>query len=503
MPIYQSPSNHLQKRQETMSVTVKSDDVQPRTTCEVYHAVGPLDLRPSVQSSFFYYLHHVLARSQSQKSINKFEKRNRFGLKNKIKSLIKNIYPSGNSLGKYHSISSYQCDVIFNFFASSPHSLGIQRKLAEQCQLAGLKTGMVGIFAQRRDRNLLAMDLPEFDHIFPLQQFNEIFEFNLPRISRQKIIEQCRHIQLSLEKFGCSSPNASEYLAECAIQVEKKACIFQRLLEEVNPKIVILSHGKTMEDAAMLIACHKADKKSMLVPHGFPQKSMAPIHASIVTSFGPHHDRYLKDISRSSTQIMKLGWLEPSTTLKNNVCNISDNSSRNKGKYNVLFLSSLYGWEIHRCESLLERVPDILKTLNKMPEIETINVRLRHNEYNDLVIKTLLSSCAGSKLRRSGMNNPISDDLNACDIIISFNSTALLYGPYLNKKSIEIRDQKINSVWGSSVLPSKQVYQINEVFDSQDFCQFILDSPVLKGNSVFYNWGHELKTFSDYLKSIV
>ena len=200
---------------------------------------------------------------------------------------------------------------------------------------------------------------------------------------------------------------------------------------------------------------------------------------------------------------MKLGWLEPKVILTDDCYNSSENTIQKRGKYNILFLSSLSGWEVHRCESLLERVPDILKTLNQMPEVETINVRLRRNEYNDLVVKTLLTACAGSKLRISGMNSSITDDLKACDIIISFNSTGILYGPYLNKKAIEIRDPKINSVWGDTVLPSEQVYQINNVFDSKDFSQFILESPILQGKNVFYNWGDELKAFSEYLGEII
>jgi hypothetical protein len=66
-------------------------------------------------------------------------------------------------------------------------------------------------------------------------------------------------------------------------------------------------------------------------------------------------------------------------------------------------------------------------------------------------------------------------------------------------KAIEIRDRTINSVWEETVLPSHQVYQINDHFNSKEFCDFVINSKILQGKDVFYNWGLELESFKKYL----
>ena len=483
---------------EIGNLFMKSNEFQAKSTCELYHAVHPLELRPSVQSSLYYYLHHVWMGRTKFGAKKRINKKSKFNLKDKIKGSVKNL--ANNFFNHYQFKNRDRCDVIFNYFIASPHGLGIQKLLAEQCQVQGLRTGIVGF-----QPNFSGMELSEFNSVLPLRLSNKIPEFNLSSKTCQEIIEQCSYIYSFFAKAYSLKYDPEGYLdlVNLATQIEQKACLLRQLLETIKPKLVILSHGKVLEDTAMQIACHKTNTPSMLIPHGFPQRSLSSLTASFVMSYCPHHDDYLRKISADSTRIMKLGWLEPGVTLTKDFCNSSEHVTQARGKYNILFLSSLSGWKVHRCESLLERVPDILKTLNKMPEVETINVRLRRNEYNDLVIKTLLTACAGSKLRISGIDSPITDDLKECDLIIAFNSTGLLYGSYLNKKAIEIRDPKINSVWGNTVLPSEQVYQINDVFDSEDFSQFVLESPILKGKNVFYNWGYELKAFSECLSGII
>lgn len=470
-----------------------------RTTCELYYAVQPLELLPSVQSALYYWLHHVFTNSNKGSNRNRDRNNSNFNLRSKVKDSIKNIYLSY----KYQLKRRAKCDVIFNFFIPSAHGLGIQRKLAEQCHAQGLRTGIID--------NGYFLNLPEFNDIFSLPNSLGISASNIPSKIHQEIIEQCKHIEAWLEKLHVLDPNSEEYLslANLALQIEQKAIMLQHLLEIKSPKLVILAHGKYLDDAAMQIACHNTDTLSMLIPHGFPQRSLSPLAASFVMSCCPHHDDYLKKISLPSSQIKKLGWIEPTVTLTHSLYNSSTRKSleekyiaQETEKYNILFLSSLSGWERHRCDSLLESIPDILKALSKMPEVETINFRLRPSEYNDLVIKTLLTACGGSKLRISG-NSPIEEDLKACDVVMSFNSTALLYGPYLNKRAVEIRNPAINSIWGDTVLPSEQVYQIGEEFKPDEFREFVLNSPILKREEVFYNWGRELKAFSECLSEIV
>ncbi|WP_019503769.1 hypothetical protein [Pleurocapsa sp. PCC 7319] len=484
---------------------ISCDDFQTKTTCELYHAVNPSEFRLSIQSSLYYYLHHVWVGRTKLLKQKKVDYQLKLEIKEKLKGSARNLRNSANIFFddyqlKYRLRNYDQCDVIFNHFISSPHGLGIQKLLAKQCQMQGLRTGIVGF-----SNNLLAMELPEFNEVLPLRQCDRVSEFNLSSKTCQEIIEQCSYIYSFFEKFHSFkvAPKVFVHLTELAIQIEQNSCLLKHLLEMTNPKLVILSHGKYLADTAMQIACQNTDIPSMLIPHGFPQRSLSPLSASFVMSYCPHHDNYLRKISLASTEIINLGWLEPKVRLPKDFDISSDRVTQERGKFNILFLSSLSGWDRHRCESLLERVPEILKALNKMPEVETINVRLRSDEYDDLVIKTLLTACAGSKLRISGMNSPITDDVKACDIAISFNSTGVLYAPYLSKKAIEIRDQKINSVWGGTVLPSEQVYQIEDVFDAEDFSQFVLESPILNGKNVFYNWGNELEAFSESLSKIV
>ena len=483
---------------------MRNDGVEAKTTCELYHEVNPLELLPSVQSSLYYYLHHIR---------NGFENPRSRSLKRLIASLPEKTYTltknsSAYLLYKYQLKRNFkECDVIFNYFLSSPHALGIQKKLAEKCQEQGLVTGLVGQKSKNRPCNISSLKQEKFRQVISVPDNLGIFSSKISSKIHREVIDQCKYICSSLEKFNLFNPGSEDwlYLVNLATQVEKNACLLRRLLEVASPKLVILSHGKFPEDAAMQIACNDIGIPSMLVPHGFPQTSLSHITASFIMSYCPHHDGYLRQISSNANQVRGLGWIEPSIKLTDSLfSSVKENHCFDtKQKLNILFLSSMSGWNTHRCHSLVERVPDILKTLNKMPEVETINVRLRSNESNDLVIKTLLAACAGSKLRISRMNNPIIEDLKACDIVMGFNSTALLYGPYLNKKAIEIRDRQINSVWGGTVLPKKQVYQIEEEFNPDELTEFVLNSPILKGEEVFYNWGFELKAFSEYLSEII
>lgn len=474
-----------------------AEDIQTKTTCELYHAVSSPEFRSSVQSSLYYFLHHVWVGRTKYLERARVDNKFNLNLKDKIKHLAKDL--KINSFNNEQVKNCDQCDVLFNYFIPSPHGLGIQKLLAQQCQMQRLSTGIVGF------SNLLTMELTDFNNVLPFRQNIRSSKFSLSSKTFQEITQQCSYIYSFLEKHHLLKFDSEgyRYLADLATQIEQNASLLQRLLDKTKPKLVILSHGKVLVDTAMHIACQNTNTPSMLIPHGFPQRSLSPLTASFVMSYCPHHDNYLKKISSNHTRIMKLGWLEPKVTLTEDFYNSSGNVTQKRGKYNILFLSSLSGWKAHRCESLLERVPEILKTLNKIPEVETINVRLRHSECDDLTIKTLLTACAGSKLRISGMNRPITDDLKACDLFISFNSTGVLYGPYLNKKAIEIRDQKINSVWGETVLPKEQVYQIKSTFDAKEFSRFVLESPTLKGKNVFYNWADEPKAFFECLSKIV
>lgn len=483
-----------QKDQEESGI-VSSEQARSKTTCELYYSVDFKKLRASVQSALFHYLHHGPASRKELSSICGEQKGVNINLIDKIKENFKDSSIYFFLKNQFRNRS--KCDVIFNFVYGSKHCLGVQRKLAAQCQLQGLRTGIVG---QVYTKGMAA----DFDDFSTPQELAKLSGLRESSKIHKEIIEQCKYVQSCLEKEQLFKPNSREYLslAKLASKVEQKSRILKSLLEIKQPKLVILVHGKVLGDTAMQIACSDTATPTMLFPHGFPQKSLSQLTTSYVMSYSPHHDNYLKEMCSPSTKVIEFGWLEPSVTLINACSDSPSPILKQSGKYNVLFLSSLSGWETHRCESLLEHVPDILKTLHRMPEVETIRVRLRPNERNDLVIKTLLAACVGSKLQISDKCS-IEDDLRECNLIMSFNSTALLYGPYTNKKAVEIRDRSINSVWGSTVLPNKQVFQIDEKFDPDDFSKFILNSQLLEGEKVFYNHGRELTAFSDCLSKII
>ncbi|GAB4236115.1 MAG: hypothetical protein Kow00121_63490 [Elainellaceae cyanobacterium] len=458
-----------------------------QTTCEIYHATQPLGLLPSVQSSLYHYLHLTHRVEQELENSKTFTEQ----LKNKIRPLTK----AHQQFSYKAQIKSYEkCDIVFSFFTNKANGIGIQSKLAEQCHQDGFKTGIIN--------NGHPLPIPGFTANFPLPKIFVFSGSSVPLRKRREIAEQCKYVASHLEKFDLTSSKLKidSALAKLAIQTEDKANLLQYFLEVTSPKLVILVHGKILEDIAMQIACQNTGTLSMLVPHGFPQRSIASIDSSYVASFGPHLDDYLQSLSSAQSQVLPLGWIEPSVALGEDLYNHPEIKSEDK-KHNVLFLSSLSGYKIHRCSSLSERVPSILQALDSMPEIETINMRLRSDEYENLAIRELLDKFGGPKLKVS-IHRSLAEDLKACDIVLSFNSTGLLYGPYLNKKAIEIRDASINSVWGNPVLPSEQVYQIGEQFQPNDFRRFVLEAPTVPGEAVFHNWRCELPAFSKFLSEL-
>jgi hypothetical protein len=466
-------------------------DDQTKTTCEIYHAVPILELLPSIQSSLYYYLHFNYVRYFGDKIYDvRVCSKNQ---KNKLKDLVKEIY---YSIGLKNND---KCDVIFCFLNDG--YLPLQRKLAKECQSQGLRTGIV-----RNNRSTFP-NFPEFTETFSLPNiFSPQESSTIPLKTEKLIIEQCKYVYSYLEKVPLLGLNPKGYLdlAYLATQVEQQARCMQHLLEKKSAKLVILNNAKDLGETAMQIACTNSGTPSMLILHGFPQRSQYPLLASFVMSYCHHHDDYLRKISSNSSQIRKLGWLEPTITLTENFYTSSQQSDifKSRGKYNVLFLSQLLGWDVHRCESLVKRLPDIIKSLDKMPEVEIITLRLHPKESNNKLLKTLLAEWGCSKLRISD-NFSLIDDLKACDILMAFSSTGLLYAPYLNRKAVEIRDETINSVWGGTVLPSEQVYQIGKEFNHSEFSSFVLESRILSQEEVFYNYSNELKSFSEFLNKTV
>lgn len=460
---------------------------RPKTTCELYHAAITLELLPSVQSSVYTYLHFPPNKAGQNLFKNSNQKR--------LKELIKNIYASLELTYKYKLAPNEKCDIIFNFISHQINYLGIQKILAKQCLSQGLSTGIIHGGEIENSANFN-------------ENYSSSLKFSISPSKKKEIVEQCKYMIARLNNFNVGSfAEETGYLklVNTATHIEQKAIWMRHLLEVKRPKLVILTNEKDLNDTAMQIACKDTGTLSVLIPHGFPQRSQYPIAASFVMSYCLHHDSYLKKLSLTSDRVKELGWLEPTVTLDDSFKAFSKKNAtvEQREKYNILFLSQFTGCDVHRCTSLIERFPNILRALDKMDRVETVTLRLRPNEVNNIFIKAFLAECGCSKLRVSSAHESLAENLKASNIVMAFSSTGLLYGPYLNMKAIEIRDEAINAVWGGTVLPPEQVYQIGDNFKANEFNEFVAESPTLNGEDVFYNWNCELEGFAEFLNTII
>ena len=277
------------------------------------------EIRPSVQASLYQYLH----------SNNHFTPHISWALKRKISRFPEDAYIFLSRIHG-HRLKHYpKFDVLFNLIDLYENQLGIQKELAKICSINGLKTGLLGLFHKIYFKNIRG-----FDRLLPLGM--------LPVSSNVKksVLDQCGHLYMKMlesdeSHFQC--PDINKELIRTAIQIEQLAVWNRRLLEATKPRLVILTNAKDPRDAAMQIAFEQADITSMLIPHGFPQKSQHPISANFVMSYASHHDDYLKKLCRYPEQVKSLGWLEPQKTLFGRTDHILKN--RQKSEKNTISCS--------------------------------------------------------------------------------------------------------------------------------------------------------------------
>ena len=446
-------------------------------------------MRPSVQVSLYQYLHFT----------RQFLMKPQWHLRKRMINLSEEGYAF---LSRIYSrrIKRYpKMDVLFNLINPYDNQLGIQKELSRVCSSNNFKTGLLGLF-----HKICIKKIRGFDRCFPLGMLSVS-----PDI-QTSVLEQCGHLYTRMlesdEVLFQSSDvhDARDALIRVAMHIEQLAAWNQLLIEATYPRLVILTNAKDPRDAAMQIACKKMGIPSMLILHGFPQKSQHPILAPWVMSYAPHHDDYLKKLCLHPEQVKGLGWLEYRKTLPFRTENsLKGRDACDKIKnYDILFLSQFSGSRMHRCASLISRASDIIRTLDKMKEVQSITIRLRQSEIQDTMIKKYLKSINCSKLNVS-KSRPIYLDLMANDLLMSFSSTGLLYGPCLNMKSVEIRENDIDSVWPNSILPKEQVYEIDRSFHPIEFREFVLQSPIVNGNDFFYNHGRELERFSEIIRTLI
>ncbi len=460
-------------------------DPREKTASEIYHAVIALGMLPSVQKSIAGYL-DIFTIKKKETSLKKIKKI--------LKISYLTAFPPLGFLSLYQIQKTDPVDIIFSFFGTSKSWKGIQSRLAKQCLLNNLRPEII--------HRLQHKHYSEF-----ASTFLTLGGLPVPKKIRREIVRQSEEVVAKLNSLLIRDFNkrqAYSILCSYATQIEQEAIWIEKLLATKKPKLTIMARASFLQDAAVEIACSQTSTPSILVPHGWPQRLNYPITSSFVKSFCYHHDQYLKTLCLKPNQVLGMGWLEPSVTLGLNLINMKNEkeSSKKTEKQHILFFSQMHGKFLHRCDSLIDYIPHIFKALDKMDAVETITLRLHPWEDKNPDNKEFISQLNCSKLRLS-TGKPIAEDLQASTMLMAFSSTALMYGPYLNMKAVEIRDEAINAEWGGTVLPPEQVYQIKGEFNPDEFCDFVANVPTLKGEDVFYNYGRELEAFGDFLETLI
>lgn len=439
-----------------------------KSSSEIYCSIVNAKLRPSIQGGIFYFLH--------------------FSNINYLLTEVKTKEINSGSCWSYIN-KAKACDILFNYTFAVSHSLGIEQKLACKYSDYGLSTGII-------DTVHNGAVLEGFDQVYPGWPL-----YPVSSIIEREIREQVENVWPVLKKY-CLNNEQKElgysYICACAMLIEALANSLKKMLYRIKPKRVILMGIKHYSEVAMQIACREMDIRSITVPHGILSKSMAPVMTSSLMSFSPYHDDYLKGLCSKQSRVEPLGWLEPQVKLGKKMDEILDikASTKNDGKHAVLFLSQYSGAKINRCWSYYCLLPEIMKILISMPEVEQVIFRLHPGEevYKNM-IERLFKDYQHSKLTIS-VNEPLSKNLLESNILMSISSSALLYGPYLNMKAVEIRDKSIDSVC-NSVLPEKNVFRIDDSLKPADLRNFINNSIRLDGRDIFYNWLREEERLGD------
>jgi len=285
-----------------------------------------------------------------------------------------------------------------------------------------------------------------------------------------------------------------DMLYNLAIKIEKLIYEKKSVLERTNPKLVIILNAKGIDESALVCACNTLGIKSFFIPHGFPQKSIAPVESTYIASYGKGHNKYFNSLlNNNKSKIINFGWLEPLVTLPQ-IFDVNQDK-----KLSILLLSQLGGYQIHRLPSLYQLIPKVLDSLENIESVQLVMLRLRVYEVNSEEIKSL--KLEKYKKIKLVTDEPIDISLSQSNMIISFSSTGLLYGPYLNKKVIEIRDENIDNTW-DRILDDKNVFytDINN-FNNEAFEDLVQSSEPINGDEFFYNFKNELN--KDTLSEII
>jgi hypothetical protein len=449
------------------------------TTCEIYHKLVEKEMLPSVYCSLYSFLHFGIRQELNT---------NLFFQKQILKYFLNSL-----SLGKENTKKI--SDVAFLYENSNINYLGIQSQISKICLEKNIRTEIL-LYNYKQDKFDYSFDkISEIKTPYPLIPYKE----------RKKIYEQCKLLTFELkQKFpfcqDITNEDLNKNLFRFAISIESLSNVFISMFESSQVKVLFLLNSMSSINVSAQLAARKLKLRTVLVPHGFPQKSQYPINSDNIVSFCPHHDRYLQTLSSSHTSVHGLGWLEPNCLIESNpfLKELQERDRSSSNKYKILVLSQLTGYKVHKCPSLVSLFPRLLEELALISEIDSVSIRLHPNELNDFILATLLSNIHGLKINVS-KNQSIGQDLIACDVVIAFSSTGLLYAPYLGLNGIEIRNEEIDSVWGETVLPNESVLHINKEKDWSKLRELILRKNFPRGNEVFYNWKDETQSFATFI----
>lgn len=443
------------------------------TTCDYYmRALGETSehYRASTITSLYHYLNNF--NIEAKGALTSYAKHMMHHNMSRISRLINNQNVS------LPPNSKQATDLLLHYQNPSQNYLGIQQYVA----IAGKKIGLTSTLLTN---TTIQAEVNYFDQT--------ISSHHAPsRVDKKTFSEIQNECRIFLENLRLSDfPKKLgrfdlAILQQTATTIESNMQNKMKMLDDINPRLVILLNPKNPDETALQLACKAQGIPTLFIPHGFPQKSIFPIETDQTTMFCHHNKDYFREIAPNS-QLVPLGWLEPSTFQKER----KPKHTNDEKKQTVLFLSQIGGHKIQRCPSLTNLVPKVLDFLEKSPSVDKILFRLRPYEIANTDVKQIFSEKRFNKIEIV-THEPINTSLDRSDTIISFSSTGLMYGPYLNKKAIEIRDAAINATWGGSVLPETHVYSHEGNWDEKQFEAFFENAPPLLGCNIFCNYQKEL-----------
>jgi glycosyltransferase involved in cell wall biosynthesis len=213
--------------------------------------------------------------------------------------------------------------------------------------------------------------------------------------------------------------------------------------ENSSPKLCVALNNMDISDNAFIAAAITKGIKTLLIPHGHPQRSQKPLVAKNIVYFDETHKNYYISLCEEEKNFVLLPWLEI-LFLDKNIIKTVDKSKT------LLFISQLEGAAIHRIPQIVKDTYKAIRELSKNSSISKIIFRPRLSEISDPMLLELLARIQRiDKVEFSKPEKDIVEDIVNVSFIASFSSTALMYSKYFNATAIELRPDYIIKSWGA------------------------------------------------------